>query len=171
MINSFLMTLTKAIPSFQCYINRVSMVVGIKSKLLVLAGIIAAGTAIWHWVCILGGLSWYAFAHAPPPILESVRQGTLLAPAGAFIIGILFFSCTIFAFSGAGLIRKTPLLKSALATISLLCLVRGGVGIAQLLLAHNLDKWELVASPVWFFCGICFLLGFVDQFRLKKLRI
>lgn len=147
------------------------MVIGIKSKLLVIAGVIAAATAIWHWLCIIGGLSWYAFAHAPPPILESVRQGTLLAPAGAFIIGLLFLSCTMFAFSGAGLTRKIPLLKSALATIALLCLVRGGIGIAHLVLAHNLDRWELVASPVWFFCGICFLLGFVEQYRLTKLRI
>lgn len=144
------------------------MVAGIKSKLLIIAGVIAAATAIWHWLCIIGGLSWYAFAHAPPPILESVRQGTLLAPAGAFIIGLLFFSCTMFAFSGAGLTRKIPLLKSALATIALLCLVRGGIGIAHLVLARNLDRWELVASPVWFFCGICFLLGFVEQYKTVR---
>ena len=145
------------------------MVVGIKSKLLVLAGIIAAGTAIWHWVCILGGLSWYAFAHAPTIVLESVRQATLLAPVSAFMIGLLFLSCTVFAFSAAGLIRKIPLLKSALASIAVLCLVRGGIGIAHLVLAPYLDRWELVASPVCFFCGVCFLLGFVEQYKMPQL--
>jgi hypothetical protein len=141
----------------------------IRAKLLVIAGIIAAATAIWHWLCIFGGLSWYAFAHAPPIVLESVKQATLLAPAGAFIIGLLFLSCTVFAFSAAGLIRKIPLLKSALASIALLCLVRGGIGIAHLVLAQHLDRWELVASPVWFFCGVCFLLGFVEQYKMTRL--
>lgn len=146
-----------------------SQAINTNSSLLIIAGVIAAGTGIWHWLCIFGGLSWYANAHAPRDILESVKQGTLYAPVTTVIIGGLFVMCTLFAFSGAGIIRKVPLLKSALITIALICLVRGGIGIVYLVKSQKLDQWELIASPVWFFCGVCFLLGFIQEFKLKKI--
>jgi hypothetical protein len=134
------------------------------AKFLVAGGLIAAATAFWHLLCIIGGPSWYAFARAPQVIVESAKQGTFLAPAGAFVIAGLMLSCTAYAFSAAGLIRKIPLLKSALATIAFMCLARAFAA-APMLFNSTIDTWEAVASSGWLFVGGCFLMGAIEQLR------
>jgi hypothetical protein len=138
-----------------------------KFKLLILAGIIAGLSAVWHLLCIVGGPSWFIFARAPSVIITSAQQGTLLAPIGTIIVAALMFSCTIYAFSGAGLIRKIPLLKSALVTISILCLLRVVVVAPSLLYSSFADTWQVIATSVWLFVGVCFLLGSIAQFGGK----
>jgi hypothetical protein len=144
------------------------MNLSVQSKLLMSAGVIAAASAIWHLLCILGGPSWFAFARAPQQIIDSAQQGTLLAPLGTIVVAALMFACTAFSFSAAGLIRKIPLLKSALITIALLCIVRGLIAIPILMTPTGLDVWEVIASSVWLYVGICFLVGSIEQYKLSK---
>ena len=138
-----------------------------KSKLLTSAGIIFSLAAIWHLLCIIGGPAWFTFARAPSAIVISAQQGTLLAPIGTIIVALLMFTCTLYAFSGSGLIRKIPLLKTALITISILCLLRVMVVFPSLLYSSFTDTWQLIATSVWLFLGICFLVGSADQFGVK----
>lgn len=140
----------------------------IQSKLLMSAGVIASASAIWHLLCIWGGPSWFAFARAPQQVIDSAQQGTLLAPIGTVFIASLMFACTVFAFSAAGIIRKVPLLKPALITISLLCTLRGLIAIPVLVTPTGLDVWEVIASSVWFYVGVCFIVGTVEQYKLGK---
>jgi hypothetical protein len=143
----------------------------VQSKLLISSGIIASASAIWHLLCIWGGSSWFTFARAPQQIIDSAHQGTLLAPIATIIVASLMFACTIFALSGAGLIRKVPLLKSALITIAILCTLRGLIAIPAFVTSTGLDVWQIVASTVWFYVGICFIAGSVEQYKLDKSRI
>ena len=140
----------------------------VKSKLLISAGVIASTSAIWHLLCIFGGPSWFAFARAPQQIIDSAVQGTLLAPIGTVIIASLMFACTVFAFSAVGLIRKVPLLKSALITIAILCTFRGLIAIPTFVTSSGVDIWQILASTVWFYVGICFITGSIEQYRLGK---
>ncbi len=140
----------------------------IQSKLLISAGVIASASAIWHLLCILGGPSWFAFARAPQQIIDSAVQGTLLAPIGTIIVASLMFACTIFAFSAVGLIRKVPLLKSALFIIAALCLLRGLIAVPTFVTSSGLDTWQIVASTVWFYVGICFVACSIEQYRFGK---
>jgi len=140
----------------------------IKSKLLISGGIIAFASAIWHILCIFGGPSWFAFARAPQFIIDSSQQGTLLAPIGTLIVASLMFACTIFACSAVGLIRKTPLIKTALITIAILCTVRGLIAIPTFVTSTGLDLWQVIASTVWFYVGVCFIAGSVEQFSVSS---
>lgn len=135
----------------------------VKSKLLISGGVIASAAAIWHLLCIWGGPSWFAFARAPKQIIDSAQQGTLLAPVGTVIVAGLMFACTVFAFSAVGLIRKVPLVKPALITIALLCAVRGLIGIPTFVTAAGLDIWQIVASTVWLYVGVCFIAGSIEH--------
>jgi len=137
----------------------------VTSKLLISAGVIAAVAAIWHLLCILGGPSWFAFARAPQQVIESAQQGTLLAPLSTLVVAGLMFTCSAFAFSAARLIRSLPLLKSALITITILCILRALSAIPSLVYANDLDLWQLVASSVWLYTGICFLAGTAAQYK------
>jgi hypothetical protein len=139
-----------------------------KSKLLISAGFIAAASAIWHLLCIWGGPSWFAFARAPQQIIDSAQQGTLLAPIGTVVVAALMFSCTVFALSAVGLIRKIPLVKPALITIAILCTLRGLIAIPTFTNPTGLDLWQIIASTVWFYVGICFLVGSIEQYKLVK---
>ncbi|MDO6428819.1 hypothetical protein Q4489_17555 [Thalassotalea sp. 1_MG-2023] len=144
------------------------MSLSVQSKLLISAGLIASASAIWHLLCIFGGPSWFVFARAPQQIIDSAVQGTLLAPIGTIIVASLMFACTFFAFSAVGLIRKVPLLKSALITIAILCTLRGLIAIPTFVTSSGLDIWQIVASTVWFYVGICFVAGSIEQDKLGK---
>ncbi len=74
------------------------------------------------------------------------------------------FLCTFFAFSAVGIIGKVPLLKPALITISVLCTLRGLIVIPTLVTSVELDIWQVVASSVWLYVGICFTFGSIEQF-------
>ncbi len=146
------------------------MNLSIKSKFLVTGGIIAGLAAIWHVLCLFGGVSWLAFARAPPTIIESYEQGTMLAPIATIIVAGLMFACTAYAFSGVGFIRKIPLIKSALVTISVLFILRALLVIPRLKRECFSDTWQIVASSVFLFVGICYLLGSIEAFRANKLK-
>lgn len=133
---------------------------------LVAAGIAAVGVAI-HLGAIVGGESWYAFFGAPPSIVASARQGTWLAPASAAVIAVLMGVCALYACSAAGLVRRLPLLRLALAGIATVCLVRGAVLIPFAIKHPQLfNTFEVVAAIVWAIAGI----GFAVAFRNARAR-
>jgi len=139
-----------------------------QSKSIIIGGIIAGLSAIWHLLCIIGGSTWFIFARAPTAIITSAQQGTLLAPVGTIIVAMLMFTCTLYAFSATGIIRKIPLLKTALITISTFCLIRVGAVVPSLLHSKFSDTWQLGATSVWLFVRICFLLGGIEQYCSKN---
>ncbi len=139
-----------------------------RQQLLAIGAVLAALAAIWHLLCILGGPSWFEFARAPKEIVESARLGTWLAPVGTVVVAGLMFTCSLYAASVLGIIRKMPLEKSAVATIALLCLSRGVVVIPFWLSnAAIIDTFTIVSSTVWFFVGICFAVGLYESFKNK----
>ena len=139
-----------------------------KPTLLISAGIISFAAAIWHLLCILGGPSWFAFARAPQQIIASSVQGTWLAPIGTIMVAGLMFACAIFAFSAAGLMRKVPLTMPALMTIATLCILRGLSAIPNFVTNSGPDIWQIVASTVWFYVGVCFTIGCINYRRKIK---
>ena len=146
------------------------MSLNVKSKLLISAGLIASVSAIWHVLCIFGGPSWFEFARAPQQIIDSAQQGTLLAPLSTIVVAGLMFSCTIFAFSAASLIRKVPLLKPALITIATICTLRGLLAVPTIINSTGLDVWQVIASSFWLYVGICFFYGGIEEYKVDKLK-
>lgn len=144
------------------------MKLSIQEGFLALGGVIAGMVATWHLLMIIGGPSWYAFARAPEYIIESAKMGTFVAPVMAVGIAILMYTCTLYSFSGAGLIRKIPLLKSALVTISLICLARAALVSPLFYPLNILGTWHMVASSGWLFVGLCFLGGAVNKLTRKS---
>ena len=92
---------------------------------LSIAAVIAILTALAHMSCIFLGESCYRSQLAPEVIIQSAVNGTLLAPVGTTFISSLFLLCAIYALSAANVIMKLPLLKTAIYSISILCILRG----------------------------------------------
>jgi hypothetical protein len=129
---------------------------------LILVALIATFTALAHLSCIFLGPSCYKAQLAPSEIIQSAIDGTFLAPVSTVVISALFLLCAVFAVSGAGFIKKLPLLKPVLITISGLCLVRGIVTIPfSFLFPEMVSTFSIVAGFIWFLSGILYLYGFI----------
>ncbi|MEW6989256.1 hypothetical protein AADZ91_01090 [Colwelliaceae bacterium 6441] len=137
-----------------------------RHKLLMLGCIIASIAAVWHLLCVVGGPSWYEFARAPKVIIQSAKQGTWLAPISTMLVAGLMFACSVFALSTVGMIRQLPLRRTAMAVITVLCLLRGGA-IVPLWLSHLylIDDFMVISSAVWFLVGLCYFLGLYESFQ------
>jgi hypothetical protein len=78
-----------------------------------------------HLACIAGGPSWYRFLGAGEGMARAAERGEprpALITAGIAIV-LAIWAC--YAFSGAGLIARLPLLRIALPAIACVYLLRG----------------------------------------------
>ena len=128
--------------------------------LSIVAGI-AILTAIAHISCVFLGENCYRSQLAPEVIIQSAVNGTLLAPVGTTFISLLFLLCAIYALSAAKIIIKLPLLKTAIYSISILCILRGLATIPlSLTYPEMVSSFSIIAGALWFISGVLFFLGF-----------
>jgi len=119
------------------------------------------GVAI-HVAAIIGGPSWYAFFGAPPQVVASARAGTWLAPVSTAGIAVLMGICATYACSALGLVRRLPLLRTMLAGIAAVCLLRALVLVPVAFIHPQLiNVFEVVAAFTWGAAGIGFIAGFL----------
>lgn len=94
---------------------------------LIVGGYLSAGAAVLHLACIAGGGDWYRFFGAGEAIAQAAERGSsvpaLMTLAIAGVLGIW----AAYAFSGAGRIRRLPLLRTALILISAIYLWRAAM--------------------------------------------
>ena len=102
------------------------------NKSLMFGGIMSTLAAFLHIAIIFGGPDWYRFFGASEKMAILAEQGSWIPLISTFGIFTVLFIWGLYAFSGAGLIRKLPLLKLALVIISAIYLIRG-----------------LIVFPVW----------------------
>ena len=136
--------------------------------LSIVAGI-AILTAIAHTSCVFLGENCYRSQLAPEVIIQSAVNGTLLAPVGTTFISTLFLVCAIYALSAANVIMKLPLLKTAIYSISILCILRGLATIPlSLTYPEMVSSFSIIAGATWFSSGVLFFLGFRFRQTLVK---
>ena len=136
--------------------------------LSIVAGI-AILTAIAHISCVFIGENCYRSQLAPEVIIQSAVNGTLLAPVGTIFISFLFLLCAIYALSAANLIIKLPLLKTAMYSISILCIFRGLATIPlSLTYQEMVSGFSIIEGATWFVSGVLFFLGFRFRQALNR---
>ncbi len=132
---------------------------------LLAAGIGSALLALLHAVIIAIGPSGYRYFGAGDlaPLAESGSPIPALITSGLILI---FGVWALWAFSGAGLIRRLPLLRTGLTTIGIIYTLRGAMLFPELLLVargnHPAPRMAIF-SAVSLLIGICYLVG---SFRL-----
>lgn len=126
---------------------------------LLAAGISLFGALI-HFAAPWLGPEWYAFLQAPPRVVASAQDGSLLAPAGAMVIGLLMLVCALYALAGAGLLRWLPFAQMVQGTVAAVCLLRGLLVLPYLYkFPERVLSFDVVASAVWLAAGLGFLVG------------
>lgn len=92
---------------------------------LVAGGVLSAIAALLHVGAILGGPAWYRFFGAGEGMARAAERGSPMPTAVTSTIAAMLIVWALYAFSGAGLIRRLPLTRTALVLISAIYLFRG----------------------------------------------
>jgi len=85
-------------------------------------------------------------------------------------ISTIFIVWGLYALSGAGVVRKFPLLKSAIYAIAIVCIIRGILPL-QFWLRHpeKINDVAFYYGIGWLFTGLLYLFGFrMTRGRVSK---
>lgn len=130
------------------------------SRWLVAGGVLSAVASLLHVGCILGGPDWYRFFGAGEQMARMAeRDWWRPAPVTLLIAGVLAVWAA-YAFSGAGLLPRLPLLRTALIAITTVYLLRGLVIVPMAALRPDLlSPFALWSSAIVLAYGIVYAIG------------
>ncbi len=142
-------------------------------RLLVAGGSLTGAASLLHLAITVGGPNWYRFFGAGEQMAQLAARGSSYPTAVTVGIAAILGVWTLYAFSGAGAIRRLPFLRLALSLIAAVYLARGVLGIPLVAIVDNLYLTELrsrptfmiVSSAICIFLGLCYAVGAVAESR------
>jgi hypothetical protein len=131
-----------------------------RNPALVIGGVLSVLASLLHIACIFGGPDWYRFFGAGEEMATLAAQGsmtpTLITSGIAAVLGIW----AAYAFSGAGLLPRLPLLRTGLVVISAVYLLRGLVLIPALVVnGGDVLPFVLWSSLIVLVYGLAYAAG------------
>lgn len=129
--------------------------------------LLTGAASLLHVGIIFGGPDWYRFFGAGERMARLSARGsaypTVITACIAFVLGLW----ALYGLSGAGVIRRLPLLRLALVLIAGVYLARGALGIPLVLFVDDPYTDELkgrmtfmvVSSLTCIFLGFCYAFG------------
>jgi hypothetical protein len=128
---------------------------------LVIGGWLSLAAATLHLGCIFGGEDWYRFFGAGEGIARAAERGSWTPPLMALGIAALLTIFALYAFAGARLIRRLPLMRAALVAISAIYLLRGLVIVYPAAMARPdlSDGFMIWSSLVVLVYGVVYAVG------------
>jgi hypothetical protein len=134
---------------------------------LIAGGMLSGAAALLHLAIILGGPRFYRFFGAGQRMVHAAEIGSIRPALITSAIALVLLVWALYAFSGAGLIRRLPLLRTGLVLISAFYLLRGLVPIPMLILQPDrVDTFVIWSSLAVLVYGICYATGTWMSWRL-----
>lgn len=129
-------------------------------KLLVAGGLLSLLASLIHVGVIIGGPDWYRFFGAGEDMANMAEKGyfypTLITTGIALVLAIWGW----FAFAGAGLVWKPPLLRTGLIVISSIYLARGLILLPMaLLIPEKINNFAIWSSLIVLVYGLFYAAG------------
>lgn len=134
------------------------------NHLLVAGGTLSALAAVMHLGCIVFGAPWYRFFGAGEQMARMAELGLWQPTVATLVIASALLVWSLYALSGAGLVRRLPLLRSVLVAITAVYLMRGLFGFLAM------PAWVPGRSDAFWLwsSGICLLIGVVHLVGLWR---
>jgi hypothetical protein len=138
------------------------------NKFLLAGGIISALISIFHIILALKpALYQFVAPDQNSPLSQMAQQGSSITTIASMVLVAIFASWAVVAFSGAGLLRRLPLVNTGLVIIAAIYLLR------SLFLPSEISMVQSQGYPIRFvffsalsfFTGLLYLLGFFIQKR------
>ncbi len=123
---------------------------------LIAAGVLDSLAALLHIACIFGGPAWYRFLGAGERMALLAERGDFRATRVTLLIAAVLAGWAAYAFSGAELLPRLPLLRAGLVAIATVCVLRGLVPLPMALL-----RPEMVSPFWWWSSAIVLIFGVV----------
>ncbi|HZF94379.1 MAG TPA: hypothetical protein VEZ20_05840 [Allosphingosinicella sp.] len=131
-----------------------------RNNWLIAGGVLSAAASLGHLAVIAGGPDWYRFVGAGEEMAQAAERGSLMPHLVTAGIAVLLAVWALYAFSGAGLIRRLPLLRTALVAITAIYLLRALALLPLLALKPRLvDTFAVVSSLIVLAYGIAYAVG------------
>ena len=135
-----------------------------KNPWLIAGGLLSAVAALLHLACIIEGPAWYRVFGAPEPLIVALENGDpTLHWITAGIVALLAI-WSAYAFAGAGVVRRLPLMRTALVAISAIYLARG-VLIVPVLLQEQPREFDIWSSAIVLIYGLAYAIGTARAWR------
>ena len=130
-------------------------------RLLLSGGLLTGVASLLHLAIIAGGPDWYRFFGAGERMARLAARGSSYPALVTAGIAAILGTWALYALSGAGVIRRLPLLRLALVLIAAIYLARGILGVPVVLLVEHPYAAELRARMTFMVISsvICVLLG------------
>ncbi len=127
---------------------------------LIAGGILSALASLLHIVVIAGGPAWYRFFGAGEAMATMAEQGSMTPTLLTLGIAAMLAIWAAYAFSGAGLLPRLPLLRTGLVVISAIYLFRGLVLVPALALNFSgVTPFVLWSSLIVLVYGLAYAIG------------
>ena len=127
---------------------------------LILGGLLSVAASLLHIACIIGGPDWYRFFGAGEAMATMAEQGSMTPTLLTLGIAAILAIWAAYAFSGAGLLPRLPLLRTGLVVISAIYLLRGLALIPALLInGANVMPFVLWSSLIVLVYGLAYAVG------------
>lgn len=131
-----------------------------KNRFLIIAAFCSGLVAIAHLGCIVFGADWYRFFGAGEAMAKMAEAGHWYPTVVTLGIAAILSTWSLYALSGARMIKRLPLLRLGLIVISAIYILRGVafVGIMPMFPENGLMFW-LVSSSISLSIGLLYALG------------
>jgi hypothetical protein len=130
--------------------------------LLILAGLLSFGAAIFQ-IAIGIVPEWSAYCGAG----EALVSNRSLLLGASLVVALLAAVAGLYALSGAGLIRRLPLLRTGLLMVGILCTLRGIAFVLLLLTVLGMTPSQgVIPSTAWQSSFVFLLIGLSYLFGL-----
>ena len=131
-----------------------------RNPFLIVGGVLSAAASLLHLAVIAGGPSWYRFFGAGEELARMAEQGSLTPALMTLGIAAVLAVWAAYAFAGAGLIRRLPLMRTALVLISAVYLLRGLVLIPIFFVSPDgVPPFVLWSSLIVLVYGVAYAVG------------
>jgi hypothetical protein len=127
---------------------------------LIVGGWLSAAASLLHLGCIFGGADWYRFFGAGEEMARMAERGHWFPPVVTLGVAIILAIWAAYAFSGAGVIRRLPLLRTALVVITSIYLLRGLILFPTLAIQpERVSSFGIWSSLIVLGYGITYAIG------------
>ncbi len=128
---------------------------------LTVGGCLSVAASALHIGCIIGGPDWYRFFGAGEAMAVAAERGEAYPALVTFAIAVVLAIWGAYAFAGAGLIRRLPLMRTALVAITAVYLLRGLALIPALTVPAMGGAFNIWSSVIVLGYGIAYAVGTV----------
>lgn len=136
------------------------------SSWLIAAAALSGAAALLHLGCIVGGPDWYRFFGAGEGMARAAARGELRPTLITLGIATVLAVWAAYAASGAGLIPRLPLLRTALVAITAIYLLRALAFVPlHLWRPQHSDAFAIWSSAIVLVYGIVHLVGLMRAWR------